>query len=78
MAKGRMGALKVVNPLMFLAFLGVAGVAVGRLAGLVGYELFGKVHRPAGIAFITLAVVHLVLNWGWISTNLLGGGRRRG
>lgn len=67
--------LRIVNPLLFLAFLGVAGAAVGRRAGLVDGDLFRLVHPNAGFAFITLAVLHLVLNWGWVRT-AFGGGRR--
>lgn len=70
-------ALRIVNPLMALSFLAVAGVALARLAGLLGDPaLFRSVHRPAGIAFIALAVIHVWLNWGWIASTLAGRRRR--
>lgn len=71
----KQSVLRVVNPLLALAFLAVAGAAVGRRAGLVDGDLFRLVHPNAGFAFITLAVLHLILNWGWVRT-AFGGGRR--
>lgn len=70
-------ALRIVNPLMALSFLAVAGVALARLTGLLGNPVvFRAVHRPAGIAFIALAAIHIWLNWGWIASNLAGRRRR--
>jgi len=59
----KQNALKILNPLLFLAFLGVAGAAVGRRAGLVDFDLFKLVHPNAGFAFIILGLLHLILNW---------------
>lgn len=68
-------ALKIVNPLLALSFLAVAGAALGRRAGLVDGDLFFAIHPRAGFTFISLAVLHLILNWGWVRT-AFGGGRR--
>lgn len=69
-------ALRVLNPLLALAFIGVAGAALGRRAGLVDGDLFRMIHPNAGFAFIALALLHLVLNWGWVVSAF--GRRRRG
>lgn len=65
-------ALKILNPLLLLAFIGVAGAALGRRAGLVDTDLFRMVHPNAGFAFISLAILHLVLNWSWVKAAFLG------
>jgi hypothetical protein len=33
-------------------------------------ELISRVHAYNGFLFVVLLVMHLVLNWGWIKSNL--------
>ena len=66
--------LKVLNPLLLIAFI-VVGVAVAlyKIPGeLQGTEQMGKLHELAGIAFLALAVLHIILNWKWIKTQIFG------
>lgn len=75
----KQAALKIVNPLLLLSFVAVAGAAIGKRAGLVDGDLFRVVHPNAGLVFIGLALVHLALNWSWVKAAFLGkpsGGRR--
>jgi hypothetical protein len=30
-----------------------------------------EVHEHNGVLLIALAIIHIVLNWGWIKTNFL-------
>jgi hypothetical protein len=62
-------ALKVVNPLVAVVFLVLAGTGIFR--ELIPDEIYRIVHPYAGYLFVTLIAVHLYLNWGWIKTTIL-------
>jgi hypothetical protein len=63
--------LKVVNPLVGLAFVLLVGGAIGYKAGLIGYSHFTRVHPIVGFIFAALIILHIILNWGWIKMNFL-------
>ena len=66
--------LKVLNPLLFIAFIAVVvAVALYKLPGeLQGTEQMGELHELAGIAFFALAFLHIILNWKWIKSQIFG------
>ena len=69
----RVKALRVVNVLLFLVFLGIAisGTTAFLFPGLIPYSTFRLAHPLTGITFVALVVVHLVLNFNWIKANYL-------
>lgn len=66
-------ALRVVNVLLFLVFIGIAisGLTAFLFPGLIPYSLFRLAHPLTGIAFIVLVIAHLFLNFNWIKANFL-------
>ena len=68
------GWLKFINILMFIAFLGASfGIIIYRWGpeSMRGTETVYQIHSISGLAFLILAVVHIVLNWNWIRINIL-------
>jgi len=68
--------LKILNPIMAIAFI-VGAVAVilykfPLITKLQGDEIIGKIHETAGIIFIMLAILHIILNWNWIKLHFFG------
>jgi hypothetical protein len=73
-------ALKIVNPMLFIALLVQAGTGV-----ILAFHLFiskpglfvavGELHEYTGFVFVALALSHLYLNWGWVRSRFL---RNRG
>nr|MDK2851411.1 hypothetical protein [Candidatus Cloacimonadota bacterium] len=66
--------LRITIPLMFIAIL------INQIA-IYLYEIFGKsqnnetlteIHAFAGLCFIILAVIHLILNWSWVKSQIFG------
>lgn len=66
----RQGLLKIVNIVLALAFLmtAVGGVVRFFAPDLMPYELFRAVHPLFGLAFVTLACIHIFLNFNWIKS----------
>ncbi|MFH1377158.1 MAG: hypothetical protein ABIH86_00200 [Planctomycetota bacterium] len=61
--------LKYLNPLLGLAFLWMLGTVLLRDVLPVG--MFGKLHIPGGFVFLSLAIVHIVMNRNWIKSTYL-------
>lgn len=61
--------LKIVNPLLGVCFLGVAGTGV--LHDLIPPEIYYVAHPLWGYCFVGFALLHVVLNWSWIKSNYL-------
>jgi hypothetical protein len=61
--------LKIINPVMLLLvfYQGITGFLRNSM-----YEHFRTVHPVAGAVLITLALVHLALNWPWVKANYSG------
>ncbi|MDI3504276.1 MAG: hypothetical protein PWP64_1212 [Candidatus Cloacimonadota bacterium] len=66
--------LRIIVPLMFIAIL------INQIA-IYLYEIFGKsqnnetlteIHAFAGLCFIILAIIHLILNWSWVKSQVFG------
>jgi cytochrome b561 len=71
--------LKIINILLFIAFLGAAvGIILYQFGpeSMRGSETVYQIHATSGIAFLILAVVHIVMNWKWIRNNILSGKKR--
>ena len=56
---------KIINSLLFIVF------AVQVITSLFllfnrGTEAIAEVHKYNGVLFIALAVIHIMLNWGWV------------
>ncbi len=62
-------ALKILNPILLLLALLV-------LVGLLGYvfteeNFWRELHELGGILFLAGALLHLILNWGWVRASYL-------
>ncbi len=62
-------ALKLVNMFLALSFIGIVLIVV--LRRILDPEIFYTIHPKLGYLFITLAFLHIGLNWNWIKTNFL-------
>ena len=68
---------KITNILLLLSFFAQAGTAVlmmffqGLLMKLDIFPAVFKIHKYNGFVFVTLVLVHLYFNWGWIRANIL-------
>ena len=69
--------LKIVNPLLGLAFLFQisSGFAMGFDSSHV--ELWAETHEVCAWILIALLALHIWLNWGWIKTNMLKLGAKK-
>lgn len=61
--------LKILNPILFLT-------VIFTLLGLLGYkttetDLWYKLHIISGTLFFLAAILHLILNWGWVKASYL-------
>lgn len=73
-------ALKIVNPLLGLAFAGqlltvAVKVAILKDGGsFLGIPADGwmEAHEALGIALLVTGLLHIALNWNWILANLKG------
>ncbi len=63
----RIAALKVVN--VFLGILALNQIVTGLLSESISPQMFEVLHEGGGILFAILAMIHLVLNWGWVRLN---------
>lgn len=66
--------LKIVNPLMFLAFLtNQIAMLLYKIPGKLQYsEQMTSLHTIAGMIFLVLVICHIILNWRWIKTQIFG------
>lgn len=66
--------LKIVNPLMFLAFLtNQIAMLLYKIPGKLQYsELMTALHTIAGMIFLVLVICYIILNWRWIKTQIFG------
>jgi EamA domain-containing membrane protein RarD len=58
--------LKIVNPVL-LVLLGLQ-ILTGALAGTVSFTM--PLHRVLWMVLLCTALVHLLLNWGWVHANV--------
>jgi predicted ferric reductase len=68
--------LKVLNPILAIVFICTA-IAIILLKypvipALQGNETIYIIHEIAGKVFIILAVLHIILNWNWVKSQIFG------
>ena len=63
--------LKILNPL--LALLVVSQVSTGIFQENMPKETFEWVHATGGFSLAVGSLLHVVLNWNWVKTNLFTG-----
>lgn len=61
--------LKILNILLLLSFIIQTLNAI--LIDYIGREIFHKIHPINGFIMIFLAIIHIILNWGWIKNSYL-------
>jgi len=59
-------ALKYLNALMGIAFLGVVGALFLLKTGIVTNFGIVEVHEVCGMILSLGVIIHLVLNWKWV------------
>ena len=59
-------ALKMINVLLILDFLGLVSTVV--LNDVIPRELFFRLHPAFGITLVVLVIIHVILNFTWIKT----------
>jgi hypothetical protein len=60
-------ALKVVNPILALLILNQP--FSGLLLAVTDWEFFEGLHVVGGVLLLVFAVVHVMLNWKWVTSN---------
>jgi len=60
-------ALRIINPLLALS---VTTQAITGLLMDLHSEILTETHEANAYVLISLAVVHLTLNWSWVKNNL--------
>jgi protein-S-isoprenylcysteine O-methyltransferase Ste14 len=61
--------LKIVNPALAILMLNQPFSAL--LSEVTDWDFFEGLHVGGGILLVCMAAVHLMLNWRWVTTNLL-------
>jgi hypothetical protein len=67
--------LMIINPLLALFLLNQA--ATGLLHNVLPHGVFEFMHKGGWILFI-LGIIHVFLNWGWVKSSLIPGGKVKG
>ena len=69
----KLGILKIVNAALLVSFIAQALTSITIFSGIdiPQMRMILKIHIYNGLGMITLAFIHLVLNWGWIRANYL-------
>jgi hypothetical protein len=65
----RQTALKIVNPLLALLIINQAATGIFHLE--LSNRAFKALHEQAGYVLITLAAIHLALNWNWVKAQFM-------
>lgn len=65
----RTSFLKILNPI--LGVLLVNQIVTGLLHEYMPDEAYEILHGGAGFAFAAAAVLHLIMNWNWVTANFL-------
>lgn len=65
--------LKAVNLMLFISFLMqcISSVIIFFRIKVPHTQAIFEFHEYNGLAMITLAAIHIILNWGWIRANFL-------
>ena len=69
----KLQVLRIVNSFLFISFLLQVATSLFiffRIRTSFSRTIF-EIHEYNGLTMITLALIHLYLNWGWIRTNIL-------
>ena len=61
--------LKIVNPVLAVVFL--FQMVSGLMHGIIAHDLFEKIHGSSAGILMACVLIHLILNWNWVKTNLL-------
>jgi len=64
-----------VNPL--LAILMLNQPFSGLLSSVTDWDIFESLHVGGGILLVWVAVVHLMLNWRWVTTNFFKNNKKQ-
>lgn len=57
---------------MILAAAFIVQLLTVLLRDVISFRMFSMVHIWCGRTLLTLAVIHLVLNWNWVKINIFG------
>jgi hypothetical protein len=66
--------LRIINPLMFVAIAcNQIAMLLYKTPGTLQYtESMINLHAWAGRSFVLLAIIHIILNWAWIKSQIFG------
>lgn len=62
-------ALKIVNPILGLLIINQALTGIFHL--YLSNRAFTILHEWGGYVLVTVVIVHVVLNWGWVKAQFL-------
>jgi tellurite resistance protein TehA-like permease len=68
-------ALKFINPILFMLVLTTFIAMLLSKFGpesMRGSEDLSVIHTWAGTLFFIVGTIHLIYNWGWVRTNIIG------
>lgn len=63
----RNSVLKGINPILGVFLFNQ--VLTGLLNKTLPHEVFEVLHKGGGMVFAIVAVLHVILNWNWITAN---------
>ncbi len=61
--------LKIINLILLVLFISQA--CSGLFHHALSHKSFEIIHEGGGIILVIIAILHLILNWGWIRANYL-------
>ena len=62
-------ALRILNPVLAVLILNQA--CTGIIHGVFSHQAYEVVHGGGGVVLVIAALLHVLLNWGWVRANFL-------
>ena len=59
--------LKIINPIIAILILNQA--ITGMFQESISHHTYEVVHGGAGVVTVIAVIIHVVLNWKWVSSN---------
>ena len=65
------GLLRVVNIILFFSFIlqAITSIIILLRIKVPNAQMVFEIHEYNGLFMITVVIMHLILNWGWVKAN---------